>query len=222
MLNANQIQQQANQIIHSGPYGPEKPYSLPLVGFFTSIGKFVDKYVFHPINITISKFFHLINPFNSHSSAFVLGLRLVITIIVLTVLIRLIYYLSRRYFMAQQIDKTLEKLDKATNQLNPDELIKKAKQAEANNDYKTALRLRFIAGLLTIERNGWAHDLLKKTNFEINETLKVKGFQKVSDDFNNIVYGNMKATINHIEVAKQTWPEIIKQCSKVHKTDARS
>jgi Domain of unknown function (DUF4129) len=91
--------------------------------------------------------------------------------------------------------------------IDPAELERQADEAEAKGDHETAIRLRFMAGLVRLKAQG-ALPETELTNGEVRSQLRSDEFEELADDFDEIVYGGRAATSADAQDARSRWPRL--------------
>lgn len=94
-------------------------------------------------------------------------------------------------------------------QRDPDELDRLATEAERQGDLEQALRLRFRAGLLRLDRLGAIrfHDGI--TSEQVAARLRRAEFDELRRTFDEVVYGRRPPTTPDLDQARDRWPELL-------------
>jgi hypothetical protein len=93
--------------------------------------------------------------------------------------------------------------------LDPEELERRAEEAERAGDLDGALRLRFRAGLGRLARVGVVRPRPGLTNAAVSRTLRSPRFDELAADFDEIAYGGRPATDDDLVAARSTWPAVL-------------
>ena len=93
--------------------------------------------------------------------------------------------------------------------LDPDELERRAVDAEGRGELDTALRLRFGAGLLRLADAGVLRLRPGLTNSAVSRTLRSPRFDELAVNFDEVAYGGRPATPDDIAAARSTWPAVL-------------
>lgn len=93
--------------------------------------------------------------------------------------------------------------------LGPDELERRADEAELRGDLDTALRLRFRAGLSRLDDAGVVRLRPGLTNAAVRRALRSPGFDALAGDFDEVAYGGRPATVTDVAAARATWPTVL-------------
>ena len=93
--------------------------------------------------------------------------------------------------------------------LHPDELERRAADAEGRGELDMALRLRFRAGLLRLADAGVLRLRPGLTNAAVSRTLRSPRFDELAFDFDEVAYGGRPATPDDIAAARSAWPAVL-------------
>ncbi|MCA1846494.1 MAG: DUF4129 domain-containing protein [Actinobacteria bacterium] len=93
--------------------------------------------------------------------------------------------------------------------LDPDELERRADDAERRGDLDAALRLRFRAGLARLDGAGVVRLRPGLTNAAVSRALRSSGFDALAGDFDEVAYGGRPATTTDVAAARSTWPTVV-------------
>jgi hypothetical protein len=93
--------------------------------------------------------------------------------------------------------------------LHPDELERRADEAERRGDLDTALRLRFRAGLIRLADAGAVRLRPGLTNAAVGRTLRSARFDELAGDFDEVAYGGRPASEADLTVARSGWPAVV-------------
>jgi hypothetical protein len=93
--------------------------------------------------------------------------------------------------------------------LDPDELERRAADAEGRGELDTALRLRFRAGLLRLADAGVLRLRPGLTNAAVSRTLRSRRFDELALDFDEVAYGGRPATPDDVAAARSGWPAVL-------------
>ncbi len=94
---------------------------------------------------------------------------------------------------------------------DPGKLRKMAQEAENRGDYAMAIRLRFSAGLATLEQMSIIHSQTVHTNNYISATIHSPTFSRLAQTFDEIVYGGMAASLYNAREADTGWATILQE-----------
>lgn len=92
---------------------------------------------------------------------------------------------------------------------DPEELERRAAAAEAAGDLRTALRLRFRAGLLRLDRAGAIVDRPALTTGELARHLSLPPLPELAAAFEEVAYGGRPATPDDVAAARAGWPRVV-------------
>ena len=93
--------------------------------------------------------------------------------------------------------------------VDPDELERRADEAERRGDLDAALRLRFRAGLGRLADAGAVRLRPGLTNAAVSRTLRSPRFDELAGDFDEVAYGGRPATTDDVATARSTWPAVV-------------
>ena len=91
---------------------------------------------------------------------------------------------------------------------DPAVLEHQADDAEKNGDLELAVRLRFRAGLLRLERCGLLAERDTRTSREIAVILGSPSFTHLAADLEEILYAEVPAGASHADAARTRWPRV--------------
>ncbi len=91
---------------------------------------------------------------------------------------------------------------------DPRRLEAEADAAEASGDLELAVRLRFRAGLLRLERQGLLAGRDVLTAAEIADRLQSPSFRKLAADLEEILYAEAPAQSSHARSSRELWPQV--------------
>ncbi len=92
---------------------------------------------------------------------------------------------------------------------DPDELDRRAASAESSGDDETAVRLRFRAGLLRLQRKGVIVNQDAQTGRQLSERLHSPTFDALAGRHEMIVYARDPATPVDAVTARTDWPRVL-------------
>jgi hypothetical protein len=93
--------------------------------------------------------------------------------------------------------------------LGPDELERRADEAERRGDLDAALRLRFRAGLGRLDETGVVRLRPGLTNAAVSRVLRSPRFDELAGDFDEVAYGGRPATEAQLTTARAGWPAVV-------------
>jgi hypothetical protein len=93
--------------------------------------------------------------------------------------------------------------------LDPEELERRADEAEGRGDLDSALRLRFQAGLLRLDDAGVVRLRPGLTNSAVSGVLRSPRFDELAGDFDEVAYGGRSATAAQVATARTAWPALV-------------
>jgi Domain of unknown function (DUF4129) len=95
----------------------------------------------------------------------------------------------------------------------PGELERLADEAERRGDHEAALRLRFRAGLLRLDRLHVLPFRESLTSGEIARQLRSREFDRLSRAFDEVVYGRRPPRAEDAEQAREGWRKVLAEAS---------
>ena len=131
--------------------------------------------------------------------------------IVLGTLLFVAGYLIARLFLSRRIkhsEATAMALTPA--ELDPKTLERQADAAEASGDLEAALRLRFRAGLLRLDRRGAIEFRPSISTHEVRRAVRSEDFDALAATFDDVVYGGREPETADVKEARERWPEVVK------------
>jgi hypothetical protein len=95
--------------------------------------------------------------------------------------------------------------------VDPGELERAADEAERNGEFERALRLRFRAGLLRLERAKVIAFYESMTSGEVARQLRSKEFDRIATTFDEVVYGRRPPESPDVRAAREGWPRVLQE-----------
>jgi hypothetical protein len=92
---------------------------------------------------------------------------------------------------------------------DPQALERAADRAERDGDWERAVRLRFRAGLLRLDRRSVIAYRPSLTTGEVARAVGSPAFDEVGDRFDAIAYGGRRAEREDAEHARRGWAEVL-------------
>jgi len=93
--------------------------------------------------------------------------------------------------------------------LDPDELERQALAAERAGDLDHAVRLRFVAGVLRLDRAGVIAYRSSLTTGQLRSRLHSPAFAELAAAFDEIAYGGRPAGDADLRAATEGWPRVL-------------
>lgn len=90
-------------------------------------------------------------------------------------------------------------------------LLKQADRAEAEGDARTAIRLRFRAGLLRLSSAGAIVFRPSITTGEVRRRLRLADFDVVASSFEEIAYGERDPEPTDLELSRVGWQRVLQK-----------
>ena len=95
--------------------------------------------------------------------------------------------------------------------LDPARLERDADAAERRGDLDGALRLRFRAGLLRLDRAGAIRFRPSITTGQVARRLRLPAFDDLAVTFDAVAYGGRHASATDVSTARAAWPRVLEQ-----------
>jgi hypothetical protein len=97
---------------------------------------------------------------------------------------------------------------------DPDRLEREADAAERRGDLDVALRLRFRAGLLRLDRTGAISFRPSITTGQVARRLRLRDFDDLAITFDAVAYGGRHASATDVRSARSGWPRVLDQAAQ--------
>lgn len=94
-------------------------------------------------------------------------------------------------------------------QSNARDLDRLAGEASRRGNHKEALRLRFEAGLIRLERKGTVSEHASRTSGALSDTLQMPEFDRLAGTLDAVMYGGRPAREADDMDSASTWPVIV-------------
>ena len=101
-----------------------------------------------------------------------------------------------------------------TEGLDPDTLEREATSAERSGDLDRAVRLRFVAGVLRLDRAGAITYRSSMTTGQLTSMLRSAPFAELAAAFDEIAYGGRPADELDVRAARSTWPRVLQEARR--------
>ena len=98
--------------------------------------------------------------------------------------------------------------------LDPDALEREAASAEQAGDLDRAVRLRFVAGVLRLDRAGAISYRSSMTSGQLASMLRSASFAELAAAFDEIAYGGRPAGESDVRTARTTWPKVLAEARR--------
>jgi hypothetical protein len=95
--------------------------------------------------------------------------------------------------------------------LDPDDLEGRADAAETAGRFDEAFRLRFLAGLVRLDRAGALELRPSLTTGALRRRLPSSALRDLSLRFEDVVYGGQPAGPDDVEQARRDWPRVLQE-----------
>jgi len=194
-VDADAARRVARDILADPRYHP-RPGPRPFAGFFRRVGELVVD--------PVLRFFRAIgDALPRTGSPLWLALAAVVVAGAVVFAVRLSAGRGRRRFPEAGRHGT------GDDRLHPEELERRADEAERGGDLDTALRLRFRAGLVRLADAGVIRLRPGLTNAAVGRRLRSARFDELRGGFDEVAYGGRVAREADVARARAEWPVVI-------------
>jgi hypothetical protein len=97
---------------------------------------------------------------------------------------------------------------------DPARLEREAESAERDGDLDLAVRLRFRAGLLRLDRTGAIRFRPSITSGQVSRKLRLRDFDDLATTFDAVAYGGHHASTVDVTSARSMWPRVVEQAGR--------
>ena len=209
---------QAQHILSQPPFTNTSHPPRPLAGVLHAIGHALSV-VFGPIFRWIGA--HLVHPINSGlhvafgpwAPAVAVAIAVALGVGLGQLLVRRRARVARRAPAAGSEGTRIVAED-------PGLLEDEARRAEAGGDHERAVRLRFRAGLLRLERRGLIANRDVTTSTQLSGRLHSPTFDALAGRHESIVYGGDAATPADAAAARDRWPSVLDEARTAERVGA--
>ena len=94
---------------------------------------------------------------------------------------------------------------------DPNELERRAAEAEGNGDLEAAIRLRFLAGLLRLDRARVIEFRPWITSGQVARTLRSESFDDIATTFDRVVYGRFQPEPDDAANSRTGWARVLQE-----------
>jgi hypothetical protein len=99
--------------------------------------------------------------------------------------------------------------ERAPRPVDPARLEREADDAERRGDLERAIRLRFRAGLLRLDRAQTIEVEASTTSGEVSRRLRSRDFDDVAASFDAVVYGRREPRGEDVELSRAGWTRVL-------------
>jgi len=216
---SSSARQQARDILAKPPYKTTPAHTpRPLAGVLHALGRALNavlggpaRWLYHHLLLHIGHGFKV--AFGGWWVVVVGVLAVGLGVTVGMVLIRRRARISAREVISGPFGRAVE---------DPDELDRRATTAEDSGDHETAVRLRFRAGLLRLQRRGVIVDQDAQTDRQLAARLRSPTFDTLAGRHELIVYARDPATELDCAAARAGWPRVLVEARPGEPQDAEA
>jgi hypothetical protein len=199
---------QARDILSKAPYRTTATHTpRPLAGLFHALGRALNaafgrpaRWLYHHLLLHIG-----------HGFTSTFGGWWIIVLGVLAVALGIavgVQVVGRRTRVTARLSSTGSMV---TDSVDPAALERSAAEAESSGDHETAVRLRFRAGLLRLQRGGVIAHPEAETDRQLAVVLHSPTFDTLSGRHERIVYAGDHATSTDAAEARTGWPQVLSE-----------
>jgi Domain of unknown function (DUF4129) len=133
--------------------------------------------------------------------------------VLLATLVLLVAAFAAARIAARRSRRILEERHRADvrRRVDPSDLERAAEEAERNGELEEALRLRFRAGLLRLERANVIAFHESMTSGEVARKLRSQEFDRIANTFDEVVYGRRPPESPDLRAARDGWPRVLQE-----------
>jgi Domain of unknown function (DUF4129) len=133
--------------------------------------------------------------------------------VLLATLVLLVAAFAAARIAARRSRRILEERHRADvrRRVDPSDLERAAEEAERNGELEEALRLRFRAGLLRLERANVIAFHESMTSGEVARKLRSQEFDRIANTFDEVVYGRRPPESLDLRGARDGWPRVLQE-----------
>lgn len=202
--SADALRERAAHIVSEGRFH-EKSSPRPLRGLFSSIGDGV-RSVIDPIG-------RFVDRLGAHVPGGSAVVWVLLAGLVLVVAVALASRSVRRRGAAAERALRGAGLGRGGG-LDPEALEREAEAAEREGELEHALRLRFRAGLLRLDRARAIEFRPSLTTTEVSGALRSPAFDSLALTFEEVAYGGRAASAPDVESARREWPVLLAEVAR--------
>jgi hypothetical protein len=184
---SGQARAQARDILAQGRFHDGRHHDGPLHGFFVRIGDWLESLLGRLPGGTVSGW--------------------VLLVLLAAAVAALVATLVRRRQRAWEVAPAGVREDDRV--AGPDELERRAGDAERAGDLDTGVRLRFAAGLLRLDRAQAIELRPSLTSGEVGRALRSADYDAVARTHDAVTYGGRRADDEDAAQARTAWPAIV-------------
>lgn len=213
---ASTARQQAHGIVDKAPYRTSPSHTpRPLAGLFHALGRALNAALGRPARWLYRHL--LVHIGHGFQSAFGGWWILVVGILAVGLGVAVgVLVVKRRTKVSIDRSRSLA-LGLSTE--DPDEIEQRAADAEQAAHHEEAVRLRFRAGLVRLQRMGIVVNQQSQTDRQLSVMLHSPAFDGLAGRHERIVYAGDSATAADAATARTDWPRVLVESRPGHGTD---
>ncbi|MGI8810185.1 MAG: DUF4129 domain-containing protein [Acidimicrobiales bacterium] len=197
-VGADEARRDAEDVLDGRRFQPSR-VPRPLAGILTTIGRWLE-----PVIDPLGRLWERV----VDSLAAQIVLVVVVFVVAAAISLRLV---GRRSPRALERSRPFG-VD--TDGLDPDALEREATSAERDGDLDRAVRLRFVAGVLRLDRAGAIAYRSSMTTGQLKAGLCSAPFAELAAAFDEIAYGGRQAEASDVQAARATWPRVLAEARR--------
>ncbi len=212
---SKQARRQAQEILAKPPFKTHtsSPTPRPFAGVLHFLGKWIDR-ILGPVVRFLRK--DLLSPVgNGFDNIFGHWWPYVLGVILLLLGFGVSWIMIRRRQRINAVP-TISGLLGSSALEDPLELEQAAEEAESKGYLADAIRLRFRAGLLRLEKDGVIANLSIRTVRELVTKLSSPTFNLLATRYEEIVYAKMMPDNSDVDQARLGWPIVYKEVKSLN------
>jgi hypothetical protein len=200
-VDGNAARATARDILSEPRFREAQP-PRPFRGVLNRVGEWLDRNLTDPIGRAIRAFIRWV-PGHETTVLVILGTAALALVVFVTM------RLARRRVRAAQLEPHIA-LARGRRD-DPSDLERRADKAEADGDFATAIRLRFVAGLLRLDRAGAIRYEPSLTTGQVRRKLRSQPFDRVSVFFESVAYGGRTPSAEDAQETKTAWRDVLQK-----------
>jgi len=197
---------QANEILSKAPYRKSPGHTpRPLAGVFHALGSALHavigrpaEWLYHHLLLHIGHGFTM--AFGGWWELVLGAMAVALGVFVGVLIVRRRTRVSARLTTTGSMRTSVE---------DPDDIERRAADAESAGDHEAAVRLRFRAGLVRLGRKGIVVNQDALTGRQLSSVLHSPTFDTLARRHERIVYAGDRATAVDSTAARQSWPQVL-------------
>ena len=142
------------------------------------------------------------------------GVGRILLVVLIAAVVALIAYRLSRSRTTSAARHRRHSIRQGETSLDPDQLERDAAVAEAAGALDRAIRFRFRAGLLRLDRAGAISYRPSLTSSQVARSLRSRDFEELAATFDAIAYGGRPADATDVADARERWPRVLTEARR--------